>query len=352
MSLERFSKEGLEAAIKMRNRHAKTEEITNSVKTGFINLDKNRGGLKRGETYLLAGRPAMGKTAFVLNLIKNIAIDANQPVVYYLGQHNKYTIQNTLLKIVAFEGTQHGQKNTFDENELSIKKVIEAPIYYCESQDSTEADVFADILSERIAPALIVFDEVYGDLLTGKEYTRIARALNCPIIITRGISREVDFREEHFPTIYDIKDQGLVRTVNNVMILYRDDYYDNKTAYDNRAELYFAWSTYPGSGVETFSWSEKGMRVTEYQGNRTERKKDESTRSNEEPLLEDAIKYVKVNNCISIPLLKSKYGIGFNRAARMIDLLIEKGAIDSQPIDSYMVKHKSGTQDESGGNIL
>ena len=338
MALKKITKSSLKSAFDVCNHLIKQEDEQCIIKTGFKNIDTNRGGLRRGEIYVLAGRPAMGKTAFVLNLVKHVAVDEKRPIVYFFGSHNSFTIQANLLKLISATEQKTDSLN-FEEYEAPVSKIVNAPVYYYEGNDFSEADVLANILEKRISPDLIVFDEVNNNLLSGREYQRIARAMNCPVIITVSVSRDVEERDDHVPLLCDIKDQALAKQADNVWILYRDAYYDYESIFGNRADLHISKSSYPNTGIELFEWHSESMKFIEYEEAGICRGKEKKLIEKGEPLIEEAIKYACSQEKVSIGMLQQKFSIGFNRAARMLDLLIEKDII-SEVKGSYITNSK------------
>mgnify|MGYP002624657126 CR=1 FL=1 len=222
--------------------------------TGFDEIDNLTSGLHGSELIIIAARPAMGKTAFALNLATNVAIKNNKAVAVFNMEMPAEQLAN---RMFAAEGQIEGYKlangnllksdwNKLDE---AISRLSDTKIYIDDTPGMTISEIKAKC--RRLASStgdlgLVVID--YLQLIAGsakysgnrqQEIAEISRALktlamelDIPIVALAQLSRDVEKREDKKPILSDLRESGSIeQDADIVAFLYRDDYYTKKVDY-------------------------------------------------------------------------------------------------------------------------
>jgi replicative DNA helicase len=224
------------------------EDVT-GVRTGFYDLDKQTAGLQPGDLIILAARPSMGKTAFVVNIGENVAINEGLPVVIYSMEMGAAQLA---LRMVGSVGRidqsrlRLGRLNDDEWGRLSeaVDKLGKAHIYIDESPGLSPSEVRARARRQaRISGqlGLIIID--YLQLMSGNgggneenratvigEISRglkaLAKELKCPVIALSQLNRSVEQRPDKRPMMSDLRESGAIeQDADIIMFIYRDEYY-------------------------------------------------------------------------------------------------------------------------------
>ncbi|MEW9671685.1 replicative DNA helicase [Ammoniphilus sp. 3BR4] len=236
----------------------KKGEIT-GIPTGYPDLDKMTAGLHRSDLIILAARPAVGKTAFALNVAQNIATRAGETVAVFSLEMGAAQL---VMRMICAEGNIDAGKirtGYLDEEDwrkltMSIGTLSKAPIFIDDTPGVTAADIRSKcrrLLQEQGNLGLVLID--YLQLISGKaggdnrqqevsEISRtlklMARELNCPVIALSQLSRAVEQRQDKRPMLSDIRESGAIeQDADIVAFLYREDYYDKETEEKNIIEV-------------------------------------------------------------------------------------------------------------------
>ena len=227
------------------------------VPTSFYDLDTMMNGLQKSDLIILAARPAMGKTAFALNIAQNVALKANTPVAIFSLEMSKKQLVQRLLCAEAEVDTQRlktGNMQAKDWEKLAnaMSNFSEAPIYIDDTAGCTITDLRAKC--RRLAMAeknlgLIVIDYLQLIEGTGREDRMqqissisrglkiLAKELNVPIIALSQLSRAVESRTDKRPMLSDLRESGSIeQDADIVMFIYRDEYYKNANDDEEQAE--------------------------------------------------------------------------------------------------------------------
>ena len=235
------------------------------VPTGFYDFDQMTSGLQKSDLVILAARPSMGKTAFVLNLAQNVALRGNKAVAIFSLEMPKQQLVKRMLCSEAEVDTQrlnsgHMQPKDWEKLTGAMNSFADAPIYIDDTGSVTVLDVRAKcrrLAMEEKNLGLIVID--YLQLMEGgsganpndrnqqisaisRGLKTLARELEVPIIALSQLSRNVESRTDKRPMMSDLRDSGAIeQDADIVMFIYRDEYY-NKEETENRgkAELIIA----------------------------------------------------------------------------------------------------------------
>ena len=214
-------------------------------------------GLQRSDLIILAARPAMGKTAFALNIAQNVALRANTPVAIFSLEMSKKQLVQRLLCSEAEVDTQrlktgNMQAKDWEKLAVAMSSFSEAPIYIDDTAGCTITDIRAKC--RRLAMAeknlgLIVIDYLQLIEGTGREDRMqqissisrglkiLAKELNVPIISLSQLSRAVESRTDKRPMLSDLRESGSIeQDADIVMFIYRYEYYKNANDEEEQAE--------------------------------------------------------------------------------------------------------------------
>ena len=225
-------------------------EIT-GLATGFYEIDKLTSGLHENELIIIAARPAMGKTAFALNVATNVAQTTDKAIaIFNLEMNAEQLVTRMFSSVAQIDGNKlrNGKLDNNDWIKLSegISRIADTKIYI----DDTPGVSIGDIRSKcrRLAAskeglALVVID--YLQLISGsskyagnrqQEVSEISRSLKTmalelgiPVIALAQLSRAVEGRDDKRPLMSDLRESGSIeQDADIVAFLYRDDYYNKE----------------------------------------------------------------------------------------------------------------------------
>ena len=234
----------------------------NGLPTGFRDLDSLLTGMHGGELLLVAARPAMGKTAFVLNIAHYLAVEHNTPcAVFSLEMSNEQLVS----RMIAIDAMVDSKKmrladmsdDDWDKVMESTEEISRAPLYIFDNPAVTISDMRSQCrkLKQNKDIKLIILDYLQLMSTTQRVESRqqfiadisralknLARELNIPIIALSQLSRAVDARQEHKPVLSDLRESGAIeQDADVVMFIYRDEYYNPETTTKpNTAEIIVA----------------------------------------------------------------------------------------------------------------
>ena len=227
-------------------RSQQTSDVT-GLPTGFRDLDKITTGLHPDQLIILAARPAVGKTAFVLNIAQNVGTKQNKAVAVFSLEMGAESLVDRMLAaegMIDSHALRTGQLTEQDWNNVMIAQgaLAEAPIYIDDTPGIkiTEIRARSRKLSQEVEGGLglIVID--YLQLITGtrpenrqqevsdisRQLKILAKELKVPVIALSQLSRGVEQRQDKRPVLSDIRESGSIeQDADIVAFLYRDDYY-------------------------------------------------------------------------------------------------------------------------------
>lgn len=230
----------------LEERSKQTSNVT-GLPTGFRDLDKITTGLHPDQLVILAARPAVGKTAFVLNIAQNVGTKQKKTVAIFSLEMGAESLVDRMLAaegMVDSHSLRTGQLTDQDWNNVTIAQgaLAEAPIYIDDTPGIkiTEIRARSRKLSQEVdgGLGLIVID--YLQLITGtkpenrqqevsdisRQLKILAKELKVPVIALSQLSRGVEQRQDKRPVLSDIRESGSIeQDADIVAFLYRDDYY-------------------------------------------------------------------------------------------------------------------------------
>ena len=245
------------------------------VRTGFDDLDNRLNGLKPSELVIIAARPAMGKTSFVLNIATNAALRYNVPVAVFSLEMSKEQLADRILCSEGLIKSEKLQKAEIDGDDMrklvmTINELSRAPIYIDDTAGITVAEIKAKCkkLKMKNQLGLVVVDYlqlIQGNTRDGRqnevgENSRLlkilAKELQVPVIALSQLSRASEKRENRKPMLSDLRDSGSIeQDADVVMFLYRDEYYNKEESTNkNIAECIIAKFRRGAVGTIELGW--------------------------------------------------------------------------------------------------
>jgi replicative DNA helicase len=223
------------------------------IPTSYRDLDNMLAGLQPSDLFILAARPSMGKTAFVLNLAHKIATEAKESVLIFSLEMSKEQLVDRLLSMesgVDAWALRTGKltDNDFEKLGEAMGALSEAKIFIDDSPGITVSDLRTKARREAHTQKLGVIIVDYLQLMSGgsrfggdgnrvqeiSEISRglkgVARELNVPVIALSQLSRSVESRHPQIPQLSDLRESGSIeQDADVVAFLYREDYYNPET---------------------------------------------------------------------------------------------------------------------------
>lgn len=245
------------------------------IATGFVDLDYRTSGLQPSDLVLVAARPSMGKTAFVLNIAQYVAFHNNLATAIFSLEMSKEQLVNRLFSLESRVDAQLLRSGNLADSDW--EKLIEGAGIIGKSRliiDDTPGISISELRSKcrkyklEQDLKLIIID--YLQLMSGsgrsdsrqqeisdisRSLKGLARELNVPVIALSQLSRQVEQRPDHRPMLSDLRESGAIeQDADVVMFIYRDDYYNKDTPDKNIAEIIIAKQRNGPIGTVNLVW--------------------------------------------------------------------------------------------------
>ena len=240
---------------------SKNKGSVTGIPTGFIDLDYKTSGFQPSDLILIAARPSMGKTAFVLNIAQHMAFKCNQTVAIFSLEMSKEQLVNRLFSLESKVDSQSLRTGSLSDEDWG--KLIEGAGVIGRSNliiDDTPGISIGELRSKcrkyKLEHNLGIIIIDYLQLMTGSKKTdsrqqeisdisrslkEVARELNVPVVALSQLSRAVEQRPDHRPMLSDLRESGAIeQDADVVMFIYRDDYYNHDTDKKGIAEIIIA----------------------------------------------------------------------------------------------------------------
>lgn len=232
------------------------------VATGFLDLDYRTAGMQPSDLILVAARPSMGKTAFVLNIAQYVAFKQAKTVAIFSLEMSKEQLVNRLFSMESKVDSQH--LRTGNLSDVEWEKLIESAGVIGKSNliiDDTPGISISELRSKcrkyKLEHNLEMIIIDYLQLMSGsgrstdsrqqeisdisRSLKALARELHVPVIALSQLSRAVEQRPDHRPMLSDLRESGAIeQDADVVMFIYRDDYYNKDTEKKGIAEIIIA----------------------------------------------------------------------------------------------------------------
>lgn len=241
---------------------SKNKGNVTGIATGFIDLDYRTAGMQPSDLVLIAARPSMGKTAFVLNIAQYVAFKQNQTVAVFSLEMSKEQLVNRLFSLESKVDAQKLRTGNLSDNDW--ERLIETAGVIGKSNliiDDTPGISIAELHSKcrkyRLEHDLKMIIIDYLQLMSGsgrggdsrqqeisdisRSLKALARELSVPVLALSQLSRAVEQRPDHRPMLSDLRESGAIeQDADVVMFIYRDEYYNKDTEKKGIAEIIVA----------------------------------------------------------------------------------------------------------------
>ena len=256
---------------------SRTKETVTGIPTGFIDLDYKTSGFQPSDFILIAARPSMGKTAFVLNVVDHVAVRKGIPCMIFSLEMSKEQLVNRMLSMESNVDSQKLRTGTLTDADWDA--VVEGVGVIGGSKliiDDTPGISITELRSKcrkvklEHGLGLIVID--YLKLMSGSgkrgndnrqqeisEISRslkaLAREMKAPVVALSQLSRACETRTDHRPMLSDLRESGAIeQDADVVMFLYRDDYYNKDSEMKDMAEVIIAKQRNGPIGTVNLVW--------------------------------------------------------------------------------------------------
>ena len=256
---------------------SRTKETVTGIPTGFIDLDYKTSGFQPSDFILIAARPSMGKTAFVLNVVDHVAVRKGIPCMIFSLEMSKEQLVNRMLSMESNVDSQKLRTGTLTDADWDA--VVEGVGVIGGSKliiDDTPGISITELRSKcrkvklEHGLGLIVID--YLQLMSGSgkrgndnrqqeisEISRslkaLAREMKAPVVALSQLSRACETRTDHRPMLSDLRESGAIeQDADVVMFLYRDDYYNKDSEMKDMAEVIIAKQRNGPIGTVNLVW--------------------------------------------------------------------------------------------------
>ena len=256
---------------------SKNKGTVTGIPTGFIDLDYKLSGLQPSDLVLVAARPSMGKTAFVLNIAQYIAFKKDKGVAIFSLEMSKEQLVNRLFSLESQVDAQALRTGNMKDSDW--EKLIEGTGIIGQSNliiDDTPGISVSELRSKcrkyKLEHGLDIVIIDYLQLMTGSvgkssesrqqeisEISRslkaLARELSVPVIALSQLSRAVESRPDKRPMLSDLRESGAIeQDADVVMFIYRDEYYNKDSEYKKQAEIIIAKQRNGPVGTVHLAW--------------------------------------------------------------------------------------------------
>lgn len=256
---------------------AKTSGTVTGIPTGFIDLDYRTAGLQPSDLILIAARPSMGKTAFVLNIAQYMAFKKNKAVAIFSLEMSKEQLVNRLFSLESQVDAQSLRTGNMKDSDW--EKLIEGAGVIGQSKliiDDTPGISISELRSKcrkyKLEHGLDIIIIDYLQLMTGsvgkssesrqqevsdisRQLKGLARELNVPVVSLSQLSRAVESRPDKRPMLSDLRESGAIeQDADVVMFIYRDEYYNKDSEFKKQAEIIIAKQRNGPVGTVNLAW--------------------------------------------------------------------------------------------------
>ncbi|MEE1243284.1 replicative DNA helicase [Frisingicoccus sp.] len=241
---------------------AKHKGTVTGLSTGFYDLDYKTSGFQPSDLILIAARPSMGKTAFVLNLAQHIAVKNHITTAIFSLEMSKDQLVNRVLSMESKVDSQLIRTGNLSGNDWeklieSAGEISKAPLIIDDTPGISISELRSKCRKYKLENdlGLVIID--YLQLMSGgtkrsesrqqeisdisRSLKALAREINAPVIALSQLSRACETRPDHRPILSDLRESGAIeQDADVVMFIYRDDYYNKDTDKKNISEIIIA----------------------------------------------------------------------------------------------------------------
>ncbi len=264
---------------------SKLEGNITGLTTGFLDLDAKTSGLQKSDLIMLAARPAMGKTAFALNIAQQAAIKGKAKVLIFSLEMSRDQLGQRMLSMesrIEMQKLKTGnlERKDWDQIHIALDTLSRTSIYIDDTPGITAMEIKNKCrrLKAEKGLDLIVIDYLQLMAFEGRSESRqqeitalsrflklLAREMDCPVIVLSQLSRAPEQRTDHRPILSDLRESGSIeQDADIVMFLYRDEYYNPETTdKPNICEVMIAKQRSGPTGTVELTWLGKYTRFVD-----------------------------------------------------------------------------------------
>ena len=256
---------------------ARNKSSVTGIPTGFLDLDYKLSGLQPSDLVLVAARPSMGKTAFVLNIAQYTTLRKDYPCALFSLEMSKEQLMNRLFAMESRVDSQALRIGNLTDSDW--EKLVESVGVIGNSNliiDDTPGISVSELRSKcrkfklEFGIKLVIID--YLQLMSGsggrnsdsrqqeisdisRSLKALAREIECPVIALSQLSRACESRQDHRPMLSDLRESGAIeQDADVVMFIYRDDYYNHDSDKKDVAEIIIAKQRNGPIGTVELKW--------------------------------------------------------------------------------------------------
>ena len=255
----------------------KNQGTVTGIPSGFIDLDYKLSGFQPSDFILIAARPSMGKTAFVLNVVDYVSVRKNLPCMVFSLEMSKEQLVNRMLSMESNVDSQKLRTGTLTDSDWDA--VVEGIGIIGNSKliiDDTPGISISELRSKcrkmklEYGLSIVIID--YLQLMSGsrkggndnrqqeisdisRSLKALARELHAPVIALSQLSRACETRTDHRPMLSDLRESGAIeQDADVVMFIYRDEYYNKDSEFKKQAEIIIAKQRNGPVGTVNLAW--------------------------------------------------------------------------------------------------
>ena len=262
-----------------------SDKTITGTTSGFIDIDKKLNGFHKSDLILIAARPAMGKSAFALNLAQSAAIKEGNAVAVFSLEMSKEQLMLRMLSSESMVDLSNIQTGNLNEEEWgkiarAMVPLSQARIHFDDTPGVSVTEMRSKCRRLKMESGLDLVLIDYLQLMQGdgkienrqQEISAISRnlkimakELNCPVIALSQLSRAPELRSDHRPILSDLRESGAIeQDADLVMFLYRDEYYHEDSEKQNLAEVIVAKHRHGETGTVELRWSGNIQKFMDY----------------------------------------------------------------------------------------
>ena len=264
-------------ALRRIHEAAQSRNPITGIPTGFKDLDLKLAGLQRTDLILIAARPSVGKTAFVLNLAQNAAVRNDYTTAIFSLEMSKGQLVNRLLSMEGRIDANNLRTGTLNDNDWDKladagRAIAQSKLILDDTPGITVNELRTKCRKYKLEHKLQLVIIDYLQLMSGNSNRRsenrqqevsdisralkaLARELECPVIALSQLSRAVETRPDHHPMLSDLRESGAIeQDADVVMFLYNEDKYKPEEPPKNVMEVMIAKQRNGPTGSVYLAW--------------------------------------------------------------------------------------------------
>lgn len=269
---------------------SKNKGHVTGVATGFTDLDYMTTGLQPSDLVLIAARPSMGKTAFVLNMVEYMGLKKGRSCMIFSLEMSKEQLVNRLYSMDSGIDAQVLRTGELAENDWSrlvesVDRVGSSKILIDDTPGITAAELRSKCRKVKLERGLDIVIIDYLQLMSSsgkrssdsrqqeisdisRSLKALARDLECPVVALSQLSRACETRNDKRPMLSDLRESGAIeQDADIVMFLYRDEYYNPDTEHPGEAEVIIAKQRNGPIGTVSLYWQSATTRFVNKEKN-------------------------------------------------------------------------------------